>query len=64
MALKAFLTKEKIDYQLVPPGLHRRNAAERAIRTFKNHSSPAFAASTKTSHYIFGTNCYPRPKPS
>jgi hypothetical protein len=22
---------------LFPPGIHRRNAAERAIRTFKNH---------------------------
>ena len=36
-ALKAFLTDEAIKYQLVPPKLHRRNAAERAIRTFKNH---------------------------
>ena len=26
-----------MDYQLVPPDVHRRNAAERAIRTFKNH---------------------------
>ena len=26
-----------IDCQIVPPGVHRRNAAERAIRTFKNH---------------------------
>ena len=31
------MTSEGIDYQLVPPGVHRRNAAERAIRTFKNH---------------------------
>ena len=36
-ALKQFLKEEAIDYQLVPPGVHRRNAAERAIRTFKNH---------------------------
>ena len=36
-ALKTFLRDEQIDYQLVPPGIHRRNAAERAIRTFKNH---------------------------
>jgi hypothetical protein len=37
-ALKMFLIDErKIDYQLVPPGTHHRNAAERAIRTFKNH---------------------------
>jgi len=35
--LKDFMTKEGIDFQLVPPGVHRRNAAERAIRTFKNH---------------------------
>jgi hypothetical protein len=28
---------EDVDFQLVPPGMHRRNAAERAIRTFKNH---------------------------
>ena len=26
-----------IDYQLVSPHIHRRNSAERAIRTFKNH---------------------------
>ena len=36
-ALKAFMHSEAIDFQLVPPHLHRRNAAERAIRTFKNH---------------------------
>ena len=35
--LKAALKKYKIAYQLVPPAQHRRNAAERAIRTFKNH---------------------------
>ncbi|KAI2495546.1 hypothetical protein MHU86_18991 [Fragilaria crotonensis] len=37
VALKTFLDAE-IDYQLVPPRLHRRNAAERAIRTFKTTS--------------------------
>ena len=26
-----------VKYQLVPPYIHRRNAAERAIRTFKAH---------------------------
>ena len=36
-ALKDFMTIENVDYQLVPPGVHRRNAAERAIRTFQNH---------------------------
>jgi hypothetical protein len=35
--LKAFMHDNAIDFQLAPPGIHRRNAAERAIRTFKNH---------------------------
>ena len=34
---KHALTKNKIQYQLVPPHVHRRNAAERAIQTFKHH---------------------------
>ena len=33
---KAF-NKNNVAFQLVPPHLHRRNAAERAIRTLKNH---------------------------
>jgi hypothetical protein len=36
-ALKNFFTANDIAYQLVPPHCHRRNAAERAIRTFKEH---------------------------
>jgi hypothetical protein len=36
-ALKNFFTENDIAYQLVPPHCHRRNAAERAIRTFKEH---------------------------
>jgi hypothetical protein len=36
--VKDLLTNEyKLTYQLVPPHIHRRNTAERAIRTFKNH---------------------------
>lgn len=35
--LKEYMIQQNIDYQLVPPHVHRRNAAERAIRTFKNH---------------------------
>jgi len=31
------MTDEQVDYQLTPAGLHRRNWAERAIQTFKNH---------------------------
>jgi hypothetical protein len=36
-ALKNFFTANNIAYQLVPPHCHQRNAAERAIRTFKEH---------------------------
>ena len=35
--LKDYLRDQDIDFQLAPPHIHRRNAAERAIRTFKNH---------------------------
>lgn len=35
--VRKFMKDEHLDYQLVPPDVHRRNAAERAIRTFKNH---------------------------
>ena len=35
--LKDFLTDEKVEYQLMPPHIHRRNSAKRAIQTFKNH---------------------------
>jgi hypothetical protein len=36
-ALKNFPTASDVTYQLVPPHCHRRNAAERAICTFKEH---------------------------
>ena len=35
--LKKTLAKHYIKYQLVPPHLHCRNAAERAIQTSKSH---------------------------
>ena len=36
-AVEAYITKNKLDIQLVPPRNHRVNAAERAIATFKEH---------------------------
>jgi hypothetical protein len=36
-ALKNYFTVNNIAYQLVPPHCHQRNAAERAIRTFKEN---------------------------
>ena len=35
--LKDYMDEEGIEYQLTAPYQHRTNAAERAIRTFKNH---------------------------
>lgn len=35
--LRDHMTSEGVDFQLTPAGLHRRNAAERAIQTFVNH---------------------------
>jgi hypothetical protein len=42
--MKDYLNTNHIKYQLAPPGQHRTNAAERAIRTFKNHSLQDSAA--------------------
>jgi hypothetical protein len=36
-ALKHLFTANDVEYQLVPPHCHRRNAAECAIRSFKEH---------------------------
>ena len=41
--LKNALTRHNIKWQLVPPKTHRRNAAERAIQTFKNHLKSGLA---------------------
>jgi hypothetical protein len=38
LALRNYLTKQGIDYQLAPPYIHRRNNAEREIQTFKTIS--------------------------
>ena len=35
--LKTKIEKNNIQFQLVPPHIHHRNAAERAIQTFKHH---------------------------
>jgi hypothetical protein len=36
-ALKSFFTENDGEYKLVPPHCHRSNAAERAIRNFKEN---------------------------
>ena len=35
--LKRYMQNNNVTYQLVPPHIHRRNAAERAISTWKDH---------------------------
>ena len=35
--LKAAFQDAELSFQLVPPGQHQRNTAERGIRVFKNH---------------------------
>jgi hypothetical protein len=42
-ALKNYVTEKEMSYQLVPPHCHRTNAAERAIRTFKEHFKAGLA---------------------
>ena len=42
--LKKACDKYDLAYQLVPPHIHRRNAAERAIQCFKNHFLAILAA--------------------
>jgi hypothetical protein len=38
---------KSISFQLVPPYCHRRNAAERAIRSFKDHLIPVLCSTDK-----------------
>ena len=44
-----WLDQKEVGIEIVPPYNHRRNAAERAIRTFKNH----FIAGLSTTHPEF-----------
>ena len=41
--LKEAMKKYEIDFQLDPPHMHRQNAAERAIRTYKKHFISGFS---------------------
>jgi hypothetical protein len=36
-AFKQYIRQQQIQFELVPPGNHRRNQAERPIQTFKAH---------------------------
>ncbi len=45
--LKEYMFQHHVNYQLVPPHVHRRNAAERAISTFKDHFIAGLASTDK-----------------
>jgi hypothetical protein len=57
-ALRSLLNQHDIQSQLTPPRMHRRNAAERAIQTFKNHFLLDFARLIRTSLSASGTAYY------
>jgi hypothetical protein len=46
--LKEYLYKHDITFQLVPPYSHRRNSAERAIRSFKDHLIAGLCSTDKS----------------
>jgi hypothetical protein len=50
-SFRQYLADEHIAFQLVPPHLHRQNAAERAIQTFKNHFCGGVLFSRQTVSY-------------
>ena len=45
-------------YQLVPPNVHRRNIAERVIRTFKAHFLTILARLDPDFQSLCGTTCW------
>jgi hypothetical protein len=46
--LKTYLHQQDITFQLVPPYSHRRNSAERAIRSFKDHLIAGLCSTEKS----------------
>jgi hypothetical protein len=46
--LKRYLHQQNITFQLVPPYSHRRNSAERAIRSFKDHLIAGLCSTDKS----------------
>ena len=54
--LKDYNQTQMVTFQLVPPHMHRRNAAEQAIRTWKNH----FVAGLCSTHPQFPMHLWDR----
>ena len=57
---EAMVNKWNVKYQLVPPDMHRRNAAERAIRIFKAHFISILAGTDEDFPATFGICWCPR----
>ena len=58
-AIKTLLKHEyNITYQLAPPHIHRRNAAERAIRTFKDHVIAILGSALSAQNRLTTCGCY------
>jgi hypothetical protein len=58
-ALQSLMNENGIEFQLAPPHCHRRNAAERAIQTFKNH----FIAGLCSTNCDFPLNLWDKLRP-
>jgi hypothetical protein len=54
--LKTYLHQQDITLQLVPPYSHRRNSAERAIRSFKDHLIAILCSTDKSLQCIYWTD--------
>jgi hypothetical protein len=48
-ARKQYIRQQQIQFELVPPGNHRCNQAERAIQTFKAHFIASWQVLTTSS---------------
>ena len=58
--LKEYTEEENETFQMVPPHLHRRNAAERAIQTFKNHLISGMVSTHKDSPLHLWCRIFPQ----
>jgi hypothetical protein len=62
LALRNYLTKQGIGYQLAPPHIHQRNNAEREIQTFKTISFQDYVQLIQIFHSNFVINFYLKQK--
>jgi hypothetical protein len=45
--LKRFMKQNEVDYQLVPPHIHRHNSAKHAMSSWKNHFIAGLSSTDK-----------------